>query len=532
MKGLLLIVLTGILWHPIQVETLPPMQVPRAGHQLFALDDGSLVAVGGHTAGFVRTQTAESFRDGRWNFLPQPVYPHDGGFALRCRDGSVLLGGGSGEDFGIGQSWGLERYLPDSRSFVAEGILDRPRAFASALELQDGRIAVSGNWHADDAIALLDTATLGTAAAHVESHLVQESRFNPYLFETSGGNVLVLGSGRDARYQETDCLVESIQGEAFQLPLLKQWRPRDYLYGNGSYAIGPYAYLVPLISRDSTQVAILRVQDGQFSLLETDRPIPMTGPDGAPCRWVNLYADVPSRCAWYAGLDSLGRVCLAKVDYNPVFDGQKAQVSLYATARPVPGLPRDNWNLAVLPGARLALAGGNALPEGGNFEPTASAWIFHTEQMPVQKRSWWWLAGLLFLAAGLGLGLLLRKRPKPAAPASEVSVEEALLQKLEDLVQNQEVFRRKGLTVSDIAQMLNTNKTYVSVLVNLHFGMPFNDWINGFRVRYAARLLLEHPEMHLSDVADAAGFSGESSFFRIFKAVTGKTPGEWRSAKD
>ena len=139
--------------------------------------------------------------------------------------------------------------------------------------------------------------------------------------------------------------------------------------------------------------------------------------------------------------------------------------------------------------------------------------------------------GLLLLAAGIGLGLLLRKRPRPAAPAPEISVEEALLRKLEDLVQNQEVYRRKGLTVNDVAQLLNTNKTYVSVLVNLHFGMPFNDWINGYRVRYAGRLLKEQPEMHLSDIADAAGFSGESSFFRIFKAVTGKTPGEWRSTQ-
>lgn len=35
---------------------------------------------------------------------------------------------------------------------------------------------------------------------------------------------------------------------------------------------------------------------------------------------------------------------------------------------------------------------------------------------------------------------------------------------------------------------------------------------------------------NVDEVADAAGFSSRTSFFRNFKAVTGMTPQEWRKA--
>ena len=46
---------------------------------------------------------------------------------------------------------------------------------------------------------------------------------------------------------------------------------------------------------------------------------------------------------------------------------------------------------------------------------------------------------------------------------------------------------------------------------------------------YAQRLMREHPEMLLADVAEESGFSNEQSFFRTFKARTGLTPQEWKA---
>ena len=36
-----------------------------------------------------------------------------------------------------------------------------------------------------------------------------------------------------------------------------------------------------------------------------------------------------------------------------------------------------------------------------------------------------------------------------------------------------------------------------------------------------------HPDKKVSQIAEEAGFSGERSFFRNFKKVTGVTPRQW-----
>ena len=48
----------------LQLERLPDLNTPRAGHAVFCVN-GELTVAGGHTNGFVPTPTAEYFKDGR-----------------------------------------------------------------------------------------------------------------------------------------------------------------------------------------------------------------------------------------------------------------------------------------------------------------------------------------------------------------------------------------------------------------------------------------------------------------------------------
>ena len=91
---------------PMETESLPEMNTPRAGHALVWADDHILV-VGGHTTGFVPTPTAEYYKNGKWHQIPT-LYLHDTPFALVLKDGDVLIGGGYEKDFGVGQTWGVE----------------------------------------------------------------------------------------------------------------------------------------------------------------------------------------------------------------------------------------------------------------------------------------------------------------------------------------------------------------------------------------------------------------------------------------
>lgn len=85
-------------------------------------------------------------------------------------------------------------------------------------------------------------------------------------------------------------------------------------------------------------------------------------------------------------------------------------------------------------------------------------------------------------------------------------------------------FLEPHLTVTEVARRLQTNKTYISKLVNESYGMPFPDLVNSLRIRYAKDYRAEHPGARQQEVAAACGFSSVSFFNRVYKKVTGVTP--------
>jgi YesN/AraC family two-component response regulator len=70
--------------------------------------------------------------------------------------------------------------------------------------------------------------------------------------------------------------------------------------------------------------------------------------------------------------------------------------------------------------------------------------------------------------------------------------EENLRIRFEDLIVTEQLFLKQGIRISDIASMLETNRTYVSRLVNNTYNMSFSDYINTLRIDYAEQYLIHH----------------------------------------
>ena len=141
----------------LEAERLPDMTVPRSGHSAF-LANGEVTVVGGHTSGFVLTPTAEYFEDGKWHQL-QTVYTHDGGISIVMKSGLVLLAGGFKDNLGIGQSFEVELYDPATHQSKGFGCLDQKRVAGAAVELDSGRVMITGNWYTNDGIEIFDGKT-------------------------------------------------------------------------------------------------------------------------------------------------------------------------------------------------------------------------------------------------------------------------------------------------------------------------------------------------------------------------------------
>ena len=92
-------------------------------------------------------------------------------------------------------------------------------------------------------------------------------------------------------------------------------------------------------------------------------------------------------------------------------------------------------------------------------------------------------------------------------------------------------YLHRGLTMKEFADMLHTNRTYLSDYIRTAYGVSFREWITGLRIDYAKRILVKSPELTIADVSERSGFQSQSHFIRMFKESTGFSPAKWRKTK-
>ena len=567
MRGLKLVIFLTILLQPVwvvavndsvkercpevklQLERMPDLNIPRAGHQMF-LVNGELVAAGGHTNGFIPTPTAEYYKDGEWHLM-QMVYNHDVGFSVVLSNGKVLLGGGCEQSIGIGQTYLAEMYDPVSHSFNGFGSMETKRTWASALEIDNGQVVISGNWYHDDGIEVFDGQKHFT---YIKKPTV--ARSHPFILRTSKDDALIFGR-IGVRNDTVSCVADCLKGDSVHIPLFDTWHPM--LLGAsrcaesfiGDEAEGLYSYLIPVID-DMGQVAIAKVENGAFSLLPTVCPVPMTSQGDSIEYFTPVIADRQAGCAYIVGLDRSfrevpdmpSRYYVLRIDYAKALAGQSAPLTLYYTD-----------SLETISEIPILDSDGNMIMAGGyiglsNFTPSGAVWLFRLGKEPSapQTSSSLWLMVLLILAALLlvcacaYLYIIKKKRQKLGglvldpeqnntiySPDSCPPDSDNMIARINQVMETQKLYQNSNLKVTDLAAAIGTNRRSVSECINSQRGCTFTQFVNIYRVDHAKRVLLQNPNKKITDIYIESGFANEGSFFRTFKAVTGMTPKEWLS---
>ena len=112
------------------------------------------------------------------------------------------------------------------------------------------------------------------------------------------------------------------------------------------------------------------------------------------------------------------------------------------------------------------------------------------------------------------------------ADNSDASAYASIMDRIHRQMEFKQIFRSKGLTVAELAEAVGSNRSYVSASINQTTGQNFSDYVNSWRIEYAKKLM-QTTEMTLAEIADAAGFTDRTSFYRSFKKITGMSPSEW-----
>ncbi len=103
-------------------------------------------------------------------------------------------------------------------------------------------------------------------------------------------------------------------------------------------------------------------------------------------------------------------------------------------------------------------------------------------------------------------------------------------ERLTELFETRKIYRQPELKITQVSQVLGTNRSYISSLINTRFSVSFNDFVNRFRVEEAKELLTENSMKNdsLDSIAEAVGFGSVGTFIRVFRSFEGKTPGKYR----
>lgn len=101
---------------------------------------------------------------------------------------------------------------------------------------------------------------------------------------------------------------------------------------------------------------------------------------------------------------------------------------------------------------------------------------------------------------------------------------------LQKLMMENKLYKDSSLTKDRLADMLNTNRSYLSQVINQHTGLPYNHYINRLRIEEVLPVLSDpNDDTPLKAIAIDTGFNTLATFYSAFQSVVGMPPSAYRS---
>ncbi|KAA1247710.1 AraC family transcriptional regulator [Aquimarina sp. RZ0] len=122
------------------------------------------------------------------------------------------------------------------------------------------------------------------------------------------------------------------------------------------------------------------------------------------------------------------------------------------------------------------------------------------------------------------------KNKKSESQSSELYISdqlyEQILQGLQK-IESQEYYLKTECNLYNVAKKIATNTSYLSKVINSHFGKNFNTYINDLRIAYAIVRLKNDSKFRsysIKSIAEEVGYKSADSFSKYFKIHTGLLP--------
>lgn len=143
----------------------------------------------------------------------------------------------------------------------------------------------------------------------------------------------------------------------------------------------------------------------------------------------------------------------------------------------------------------------------------------------------------LFLAiANIEKGQLLQAETKSRIrnTISDKATKE-ILDKLTHELENKKCYLEPELNINMLAQLIGTNREYLSQIIHKTYDKNFNEFVNNYRVQESIEILKKivsngHENWTMEMVSEKSGFKYTSTFNPAFKSVMNMSPAEFKKA--
>ncbi|WP_217704335.1 helix-turn-helix transcriptional regulator [Aquimarina sp. TRL1] len=138
-----------------------------------------------------------------------------------------------------------------------------------------------------------------------------------------------------------------------------------------------------------------------------------------------------------------------------------------------------------------------------------------------------YLSGLLLYYKRKKEFIVSVKKKKYANVQIKETEANQLLEKIESILINEELFKNPNITMPGLAKKINIRPQLLSQLLNNNLNKSFSQFINEYRIEEAKQLLETKPHLKIETIAEACGFNSNSTFYTAFKKVTNTTPSKY-----
>lgn len=104
-----------------------------------------------------------------------------------------------------------------------------------------------------------------------------------------------------------------------------------------------------------------------------------------------------------------------------------------------------------------------------------------------------------------------------------------IIEKLDEILKKEKLYTKCDLSLNEIAEILGTNRTYVSVGINSFYKQNFSAYLNTYRWDELQNTIQEDDLISNKELASRCGFGSIDSMKRIVKQKTGLSLKEWRN---